>query len=111
MSDEIASYVSRTVEGGWRITGARVSLDSIVNAYWEGEPAEEIVAQFPTLTPEQVYGAIAFYLGHREEIDSYMVGQAAKWDQQRQLSECRNSAVLQRLRQMRRQAARPGGAQ
>jgi hypothetical protein len=33
---ENSGYVLQTLEGGWRITGRRVSLDSIVHAYWEG---------------------------------------------------------------------------
>lgn len=49
-----------------------MSLDSIVYAFIAGQPAESIAQSFPVLTLEQVYGAIAFYLGHREEVDRYL---------------------------------------
>jgi len=97
-------YVSPTPEGGWRISGTRVSIDSVVQAYWDGFPPEEITTQFPVLSLEQVYGAIAFYLAHRTEMDSYLVSQSAKWEQVRQESEAKNGPLLERLRQIRKQA-------
>ena len=33
---EAVSYATKTAEGGWRVTGTRVSLDSVVRAYWDG---------------------------------------------------------------------------
>jgi uncharacterized protein (DUF433 family) len=57
-------------EGGYYVAGKRVSLDSIVYAFREGESPETIQQNFPSLTLEQVYGAIAFYLGHQPEIDA-----------------------------------------
>jgi Protein of unknown function (DUF433) len=47
-----------------------VSLDSIVYAFHDGESPETIQQNFPSLTLEQVYGAIAFYLGRQAEIDT-----------------------------------------
>jgi uncharacterized protein (DUF433 family) len=57
-------------EGGYYVTGTRVSLDSIVYAFRGGESPETIQQNFPSLTLEQVYGAIAFYLGHQTEVDA-----------------------------------------
>jgi Protein of unknown function (DUF433) len=50
----------------------RVSLDSVVYRWLEGLSAETIAGCFPVLILEQVYGAIAYYLGHRVEIDAYL---------------------------------------
>jgi uncharacterized protein (DUF433 family) len=57
-------------EGGYYVTGTRVSLDSLVYAFRGGESPETIQQQFPALSLEQVYGAIAFYLGHQVEVDA-----------------------------------------
>src|ERR1039458_2733058 len=57
-------------DGGYYVAGTRVSLDSIVYAFRGGESAETIQQNFPSLTLEQVYGAIAFYLGRPAEIDA-----------------------------------------
>jgi uncharacterized protein (DUF433 family) len=63
------SYVEQR-EGGYYIAGTRVSLDSLVYAFRGGESPETIQQNFPSLTLEQVYGAIAFYLGHQAEVDA-----------------------------------------
>lgn len=108
MSTEATEYVRRETGGSWRLVGTRVSLDSVVHAYWQGDPLEVIATNFPSLTPEQVCGAIAFYLRRRDEIDHYLAEQDARWEQVRQASEARNGPLLQRLRDMRQQAAGRG---
>ena len=72
MNVETPVYATRTPQGGWRITGTRVSLDSVVHAYWAGRMPEAIAADFPSLSLEQVHGAIAFYLRNRPEIDKHL---------------------------------------
>jgi uncharacterized protein (DUF433 family) len=57
-------------EGGYYVAGTRVSLDSLVYAFRIGESPETIQQQLPSLSLEQVYGAIAFYLGHQAEVDA-----------------------------------------
>jgi uncharacterized protein (DUF433 family) len=65
------AYVAQE-DGDYIVSGTRVSLDSIVYAFLAGQAAEAIAQAFPVLTLEQVYGAIAFYLAHRAEIDRYL---------------------------------------
>jgi uncharacterized protein (DUF433 family) len=59
-------------EGGFWITGTRVSLDSIVYAFLRGAGPESIGQSFPALRLVEVYGAITYYLDHRTEVDSYL---------------------------------------
>src|SRR5438132_7353787 len=54
------------------VAKTRVSLDSIVCAFLSGHPAEAIAQAFPVLSLEQVYGAITYYLAHRDDIDRYL---------------------------------------
>ncbi len=51
------------------LKGSRVPLTAIVREFLDGEVPETIRAHYPTLTLEQVYGAISFYLGNKEEVD------------------------------------------
>jgi uncharacterized protein (DUF433 family) len=53
--------------GGYYIAGSRVSLDSVVYAFLSGMSPESIVDSYPTLSLVQVYGAITYYLEHRQE--------------------------------------------
>jgi len=52
--------------------GSRVPLDSVVREFWDGQTPEAIRSDSPTLSLEQVYGAITFYLGHKDEVDDDM---------------------------------------
>ena len=54
------------------MTGTRKSLDSVVYAFNEGHSPEAVQEDFPLLKRSQIYGAIAFYLDHRSEIDKYL---------------------------------------
>ena len=65
----MTAYIEQS-ERGYYVTGTRVSLDSLVYSFRSGESAETIQEQFPSLSLEQVYGAVAFYLGHQAEADS-----------------------------------------
>jgi uncharacterized protein (DUF433 family) len=67
-------------EGGYYVTGSRVSLASVVHQFQEGS-APKTIRHFPTLSLEQVYGAIAFHLGHQKEIENYLQKVAEKWEQ------------------------------
>ena len=72
-------------DGGYWIAGTRVSLDSVVLAFLDGLSPETIVAEcFPVLTLEQVYGAITYYLSHRDEINSYLKQVDAEFEALRQ---------------------------
>src|SRR5579872_6679584 len=54
---------------GFYVAGTRVSLDSVVYSFKAGDSPETIRQNFSSLTLEQVYGAIAFYLAHEQEVD------------------------------------------
>jgi len=58
--------------GGYYITGTRVSLDSIVYSFERGNSPGAIQQSFPVLKLAQIYGAIAFYLDHQAEVRQYL---------------------------------------
>src|SRR5260370_16662541 len=68
MSD---AYIEQQ-DGVYIVSGTRVSLDSIVYAFLSGQSAESIAQSFPVLNLEQVYGAITYYLAHRDDVDRYL---------------------------------------
>lgn len=78
------SYVTRLENGGYRLTGSRVSLDSIVYDWLSGLSPESIVENFATLNLEQVYGAITYYLAHRTEVDAQIQRNRAKFAELRE---------------------------
>ena len=98
MSDTAVEYVQQNADGSWRISDTRVSLDSVVHAYWEGKSPEAIAEEFPSLCSEYVYGAIAFYLRNKSEIDAYLSQQSNRWDQLQHSSETQHGPLLDRIR-------------
>ena len=60
--------------GGYYVAGARVTLDSVVCGFKEGQSPEAIHEDFPALTRARIYGAIAFYLDYQAEIDALISG-------------------------------------
>src|SRR5215467_9246570 len=63
-------YVEQRHSSEFYVAGTRVSLDSIVYSFKAGDSPETIRQNFSSLTLEQVYGAIAFYLAHEQEVDA-----------------------------------------
>ncbi len=49
-----------------------VSLDSVVIAFQEGQSPETIQQLYSALSLEEVYGAVAYYLANRNEVDQYL---------------------------------------
>ena len=91
-------------ETGFNIAGSRVPIDRIIWEYNHGEDPEAIRAHYPTLSVEQVNGAIAFYRCHKEEVEQAM--------EERRLAEEAYTAahpyptnIKQKFERMRRQTA------
>ena len=59
-------------DGSIRVGDSRVPLERIVYAYNVGDAAEEIQMDFETLSLADIYGAIAYYLGHKDAVDQYI---------------------------------------
>lgn len=70
--DVIHPYIERRadVQGGSPvIRGTRFPVHSIVQNYRRGLSVEEILRDFPTLTPAQVHDALSYYYDHTAEIE------------------------------------------
>jgi len=74
------------------IEGTRISLDSVVYSFLNGESPESIAQNIPLLSLGQVYGGIAFYLANRELVDAYLKKGEAEF--QRLQQSCREKSPL-----------------
>ncbi len=84
-------------EGNYYVSGTRISVDSIVYAFCRGESPETICQNFELLRLEEVYGAIAYYLANRAEIDAYLMRQNEKWEEGRRNAEPLPVSLRERL--------------
>ena len=94
-------YVEKR-DGGYYVSGTRVSLDSVVYAFLRGESPEGIVESFPILRLEQAYGAVAFYLAHQPAIDAYLQKGRADFERMREEARRKHPALYAKLEAARR---------
>ena len=95
-------YVRVDSHGVYRVADTGVMLDSVVAAFQQGHSAETIQQQYPALSLEAVYGSIAYYLANTAEVDAYLKRQDAEWEKARARSDAQPSAVIERLRALRK---------
>ncbi|SRR5579884_3815532 len=58
-------------DGRYYVHGSRVPLDPLIYDWSNGVSPETIRENFPVLTLAEIYGAIAYYLDHRQELDRH----------------------------------------
>jgi uncharacterized protein (DUF433 family) len=90
-------YVEQRDKGYW-IEGTRISLDSVVYAFLNGDSPESILQNFPVLTLEQVYGTIAFYLTNKEVINEYLKEGEKEFEKLQQSFREKNPFLYQKLK-------------
>ncbi len=66
------TYVEMDDSGTYRVGGTRMTLDVLLRQYFLDGTAESVAQAFPSLGLENIYGALAFYLANREEMDAYL---------------------------------------
>jgi len=59
-------------DGVARVSGTRVTLDTVVRAFLRGGTAEEITQQYPSLSLSDVYATISYYLKNRDDVEIYL---------------------------------------
>jgi uncharacterized protein (DUF433 family) len=91
------SYIEQRGTGYW-IAGTRISLDSVVYSFLNGESPESIAQNFPLLSLEQVYGAITFYLANREFVNAYLEAGEVEFKHLQQFSQEKSPLLYQKLK-------------
>lgn len=95
-------------DGTIRITGSRVTLDSVVHQFKSGATAEQIQEDFPSLQLRDIYGAIAYYLQNTQAVEEYLRAQeqAAAQTRREIQGQQDTSGLRERLRQRRADAVK-----
>jgi uncharacterized protein (DUF433 family) len=55
-----------------RVQGTRVAIDHIIEDYQQGMSPETIAVNYPTVTLEQVFATLTYYLHNKPEVDAYL---------------------------------------
>ncbi len=83
----IREYIVATPDtcgGKPRIAGSRIQVKHVAIMHErQGMSPQEIVSEFPHLTLAGIYAALAYYHGHREEINAEIAADRAWYEEQR----------------------------
>jgi uncharacterized protein (DUF433 family) len=69
---EIEHYFDFLSSEDIRIKGTRIGIETVLEDYLGGASPEEIAARYRSLTLEQVYAAVLYYLSNRTNLDAYL---------------------------------------
>jgi len=84
-----------------RIKGTRVGIETILyDTIYRSRSPEDVVAQYPSVTLEQVHATITYYLHNKEKVTAYLVNWLEnanrRWEEQNH----NPSPAIQRLRRI-----------
>jgi uncharacterized protein (DUF433 family) len=96
---ELDSYFDFLAPNDIRVKGTRVGIETILYDYiHRSQSPEAIAARYPSLTLEQVYATITYYLHNRTKIEAYLVDWLAYGQRMREEQERNPPPVIVRLR-------------
>ncbi|MFN0170622.1 MAG: DUF433 domain-containing protein [Bryobacteraceae bacterium] len=95
-------YVERR-DGSFYLIRSRVPLARVVYEFQNGVAPEAIRLDYPTLSLEQVYGAITFYLANKAEVERDMVERRRIEEEVIKVQEPLPSELQQKLERAREQ--------
>jgi uncharacterized protein (DUF433 family) len=89
-----------------RIKGTRVGIETVLDDYLNATSPEEIAVRYPTLSLEQVYATITFYLHNQREINQYLERWRRYADHAWQQQQLHPTPAIQRLQALKLQRQR-----
>lgn len=83
-------------QGVLHIGDTRVTLETVMQAYFEGASPEEIALRYDSLNLADIHATLAYYLRRKTELDEYLNARQLQSQQTRKLVEERQG--LQNIR-------------
>lgn len=107
---ELENYFEFLSEEDIRIKGTRIGIETVLDDYMDGISPEEIAIRYRSLTLEQVYATITYYLHNREKVEAYLEAWRQYTEQSSQMQERNPSDVIKRLRKLKAEKAATVGS-
>ncbi len=101
---DIENYFERPVPGDIRLKGTRIGIESVLYEYiYREQTPESILKSLPTLSLEQIYAVILYYLQNKDFISGYMEEWIEYGRRKREEQRREPSPVVLRLRQLKKE--------
>ena len=102
---QLEEYFNFLAPDDIRIKGTRIGIESILYEYiFRCQTPEEIAQRFHTVTLEQVYATILYYLHNKDEVTAYFTDYLEFCRRVREEQEKNPSPARLKIRQLRAQA-------
>ena len=101
---QLEDYFYFQAENDIRLKGTRIGIETILYDYiYRARTPEEIANTYPSLTLEQVYATILYYLHDRTRISAYLTAWIEHGKRQREEQRRNPPPVAEKLRKLRAQ--------
>src|SRR5712691_9546452 len=99
---QLEEYFEFLSEDDIRLKGTRVGIETILYDYIHRQRSPETIAStYPSLTLEQVYAAILYYLHNKEKVSKYLT-EWLEWSREvRKTQEYNPSPLRQKIRRIK----------
>ena len=98
---ELEAYFSFLAPNDIRVKGTRVGIETILYDYiYRSRSPEDIIAEYPVLTLEQVHATITYYLHNKEQVTAYLVNWLENAKRRREEQNRNPSPAILRLRRI-----------
>ena len=99
---QLEDYFEFLTEDDIRLKGTRVGIETVLYDYIHRERSPEIIANtYPTITLEQVYATILYYLHNKEAVSKYLADWLEWGREMRKRENANPSAARQRLSKLK----------
>lgn len=99
---QLEEYFNFLASDDIRLKGTRIGIETILFDYlFRARTPEEIASTYPSLTLEQVYATILYYLHNKEAVDAYMTDWLEWAEQMRKEQRHNPPPVAEKLRRLR----------
>jgi uncharacterized protein (DUF433 family) len=88
-----------------RIQGTRIGIEVVIEDFLDGASPEEIAIRYPSLSLEQIYATITYYLANQQEVEIYLEAGRRAIEQAARAQEENPPEVVKRLRRLRQEKA------
>jgi len=105
----IEDYFDYLAPDDIRIKGTRIGIESVLYEYvYREKSPENIFDRFPSLTLEQIYATILYYLHNKESTEAYLADWLEHGRRMRAEQDANPPPVIMRLRNFKVQCQRAG---
>jgi len=99
---QLEDYFNFLAHNDIRLKGSRIGIETVLYDYiHRGMTPEEIDARYWSITLEQVYATILYYLHNKEEVSQYLAAWIEHGERMRAEQEKNPPPVILRLRRLR----------